>query len=198
MTKVLITLLILFLWSCAPDKPYEQQITRYFANEAKVIPIINEIKVDTSATMESYADYWKNRINELKVDLKTGYEKKYIDDKETYERRAKQNEERAKKWRIKNEDVFGADFYYKSMVKNKNKLDSAQKGLFNYSVIDIFEKLSKEKTKLHQLTVKYKLNESGPIMIQKFVIEELESDTTVYPTDETILKFIQKSGIRRE
>lgn len=163
----------------------------------KVVPIIDGITLDTTVHMASYSNYWTTRIEELKVDLKKQYEEGYLREKKTYEERIAKNQEWGKKLRQKDRDFYNAALPYKYMTDYKNKLDSAEKGLFKYSVLDIFKNLSVEKSQLHQLTVKYKLNETGPTMIQKFIIEELPSDTTSYPTDETMTDFIHKSGLRR-
>lgn len=192
-------ILTIFLWNCSGEKPYEDIITKHFESEVKVVPVIEDIKVDTSASMESFHSYWTERVEELKIDLKKDYEKRYLEEKDRYEKRKSELEERKKLYRslkIKIEDS-GVDYAFNSMTEYKNKLDSAEKGLYKYSVIDLFEKLSVENSKLTQVTVKYKLNETGPTMIQKFIIEELQNDTTAYPTDETLIKFIHKSGMRR-
>lgn len=163
----------------------------------KVVPIITDITMDTTAHMESYSNYWTKRIEELKVDLKKQYQDRYLSEKKTYDERVAKNEEWGKKLGRKGQDLYNAALPYKYMTEYKNKLDSAEKGLFNYSVLNVFQNLSVEKSQLHQLTVKYKLNDSGPTMIQKFIIEELQTDTTSYPTDESMIDFIRKSGLRR-
>src|SRR5262245_15391818 len=87
---------VLHLFGCSSNKPYEKPITKYFEDKMKVVPILREITVDTSATMISFESYWSNRVTELKADLTRDYEKQYVDTKETCEKRAKQDKERAR------------------------------------------------------------------------------------------------------
>ena len=147
--------------------------------------------------MASYSDYWKKRIEDLKVDIKKTYKDDYLMYKGYYDERIKLNKGSGRR---KNEDPFNSATMLRFMTEYKNKLDSAENGLYDKSytqIVDLWKKLSEEKSTLQVLTVKYKLNEAGTVMIQKFVVEELENDTTAYPLNQPFFDFIQKSGFRR-
>jgi hypothetical protein len=193
---VMLFFISISLLRCSEESPHSKIVQRYFETQMKVVPIIEEIKIDTVVHMESYHNYWKNRVSELKTSLTKEYEEGFHREKENYDKEIKSLARRQREFHYKPSDA-NAKYIYNSMTQYKNKLDSARKGVFKYSLIDVFERLSNEKSKIHQLHVKYKLSPSGLISIQNFFIEELENDTSAYPSDDNLARFIQKSALRR-
>lgn len=196
MKTVLITASIsLLLFSCSPaDSPYKKTLENHFERNSKVIPEIVELRTDSIINMADYNEYWMERIESLKQDLTNDYRKSFKDDSTNWARRMQKN----KAANAGNKDYYNANMFKESMDGWKMKLDSAEQGLYNYPVIDIFTALSEEKkTILVQVNAKLKLAENGATLNQNFVIEQMENDTAVYILDEPIFKFVSKSGLRR-
>lgn len=169
------------LWSCS-EQPYEKEISNYFQENAKVVPIIDEIKIDTTALMESYKDYWTQRIDERKQYLISNLERDYNYAKEDFERAVDSYKKFPKEfWK---ERMESAEIKMKTA---KSELDNATKGILNDSRYNKMNEFKDDKSKFNQLSVKYKLSKDGATLIQKFVIQ---NDSIVYPTDRNLDFFI--------
>ena len=170
----------LTIWSCS-EQPYEKVISNYFQENAKVVPIIEEIKVDTTASMESYKGYWTKRIEERKQFLISSLERENKYAKEGYERANESFKKFPKDWRERMEEAKD------KMKETQNKLDNANKGNLDDIRYTKMNRYKDDKSNFKQLTVKYQLSEDGATLIQKFVVQ---NDSVVYPTDRNLDFFI--------
>ena len=169
------------LWCCS-EQPYEKEISNYFQDNAKVVPIIEEIKIDSTAIMESYKDYWTKRANERKESLINNLERDYTYSKGDYERAVDSYKKFPKDyWKERMETAED------KMKSAKTKLDDANNGILNDSRYTKMNRYMDDKSKFNHLVVKYKLSKDGATLIQNFVIQ---NDSVVYATDRNLDFFI--------
>lgn len=171
--------LLLLFFGCS-SKPHEDKIIQHFETNAKVVPIIEEIKIDSTAMMKDYKNYWQ----ELDGKIKNGMRNYYNEQIEYHEKELVQIREKMKKQKKEfGRTISDSTWNYKSIVDYRNKLDSV-----DFDQLGIIPELIKSNAKFEYLKVKYKLSDASPVLIQTFVVE---NDSILYLTKKSLDQFIK-------
>lgn len=177
--RIIYTTIILGLLGCSSN-PYEEQIIKHFETNAKVVPIIESVKIDSIAKLESYQQYWKDGITKRKESNKSFYGRMITQQKELLE-----------DWKreFRNSKAYSDTArFYVDINKYQNKIDSIE--FETDPVYETYNDLINSKSEFEYLTVKYKLEKNGPTLIGNFVVE---NKTNLDPTPFTLDKFIKET-----
>lgn len=175
-SKHYVLILLLGLFGCSSN-PYEEQLIKYFETNAKVVPMIESVTIDTTARLEAYQDYWKGKISKRRESNKKFYQKS-IDQQLGFLTDWKRE--------FKNSSAYkDTTRFYQYITENQNKIDSIE-----YETDPVFEtynELINLKSEFDYLTVKYKLEKNGPTLIGNFVVENKNNlDATTLTLDKFI------------
>lgn len=189
MKNLLVAFAGLLIFSCS-SKPFEKEIVQYFEQEVKIVPIIVEIKIDSTASMISYQEFWKDKIKENRESNKEFYEKQYLLWKDRLEERKEVIKENFRKYGLTIGDTI---MPYNYMMEYKGKLDSVD--IESDPIFESYNELITDKSTFKYLTAKYKLSKDGATMIQNFVAED---DSIVYKTNNRLDKFIKEEVLQKK
>jgi len=183
-SKHICILLLIFLLMGCSSEPYEEQLTKFFEVNAKVVPIIEEVTIDSTATLESYKDYWKMEIANRREKSKKNAAESYEFWKKQYEEGVRQNKT---DYLLYKKNFSDTALFASEMRKSLNKMDSVQ---YETGIIyDVYNELIDSKSNYEYLKVKYKISKDGPTLIQSFVVE---NNVSVYSTNLSLDNFIKE------
>lgn len=166
---------------------YRSKILSEAKKEFGSTVIIEDMKIDSSADMETFRQYWLSRIKELKTSDSLDFIFYYGIVKSGYERHSKMNQ-----------FPDSIELYKSDLNFLKIKIDSSIHGQFGNPAIKQFERLSNEKSKIYFIQTKVKSkNDSEPLTLY-FGIEELEKDTMInWTTNPSLFHFVTEAYLRR-
>lgn len=180
LTPILFTLIIA---SCTTKQPYEDAIIKAFESNAKVVPIIELVTIDTIADITSYRDYHLSKANDFK-DLS----------REFIERHIKDDTESLAKWKElhrQSTSAMSARHIRQNeadLRKNKQALENLDSVYKAEPYIVNLVRLSESTGTYKGVTVKFKLSKDGVTQVDNFIISP---DSTVFPMDEKLDRFLK-------
>lgn len=159
--------------SCTLKQPYEDVLVRHFEQNAKVVPIIEMVTVDSVIDIAAYHEHHSRISSKLKQSTKEFIERDIASIKESIE-----------EW-IKLNKRLSVDLSKDLVDRDKQVLAKRQRELANLDsvykadpVIMNYVRLSESSGEYSRAVVKYQLSKDGVTSIATFVISP---DSVVYP-----------------
>jgi hypothetical protein len=150
--------------------PYEPEIQEYYRKASGKGVNILDISIDTTLTSVQARPFLEKKYERLKLRLTKTYKENY--DKVSADKNASVAE----------------------INRSKERLDSANTGLFSTSLyeIQVYNELLSSKFNYEQVTVKYKVWSQGDVIKQVFVTRVSEKDTVLYITDKNLEDYLNR------
>lgn len=166
--------------SIKKERPYEAYFKRVAIKSIHIEPIIVDITIDTTLDQSTVVEATKLHMQKTIERIADENKKSYLSQKNQYEHCI-----------LINGKKIADDVYKNDMLKYKRIYENAQNGIVVGDHLDFFKRRIKKPPVMQQLTIKYRLQENGPLIVETYRTDIEEGDTALFKCKTNLVDYIK-------
>jgi hypothetical protein len=167
---------------CSRDEmPYEETFKKTVIRNINIEPIVESVLIEKSYDSIILYRYWNDRMLERKRSIKD----------ETYSDLIKAKDDYSRALKVSGKSI--ADGVYLHYVKEyQEKYNNIERDIYTDDYLKIYHERIELPSIFEQITIKYRMSESGPLLVGRYRTDIFKGDTSFYElkSDQTLKDYI--------